>query len=81
LTTNNGTFDIGKECRATNYMGFVFDWAGSSLDGIPAGTYVIAADLMGPDGVTSLSSAPGPGTQYQIPSCDALTLAFTFDLN
>jgi hypothetical protein len=80
LSTNNGAFDVGKECRATNYMGFVFDWAGSSVDGIPVGTYVIKADLIATDGVTSLSEAPSPGTQYQIPSCDPLTLAFTFDL-
>ena len=81
LTTNNGTFAIGKECRATNYMGFTFDWAGSSVDGVPAGTYVLSADLVATDGVTSLSQAPSPGTQYQIPTCDPLTLGFTFDLS
>jgi hypothetical protein len=62
-------------------MDIDFDWAGSSNDGVPAGTYVISADLMSSDGATSLSQAPGPGTQYQIPSCDPLTLAFTFDLS
>ena len=81
LLTNNGSFEIGKECRLTRYMGLDFDWAGSSNDGIPAGTYVISADLMAPDGITSLSAAPGPGSQYQIPSCDSLTTAFVFDLS
>lgn len=81
LLTNTGSYEVGKACIATNYMGFTFDYAGITDYAIPAGSYVISADLMATDGLTSLSSAPGPGSQYQIGSCDPLTVAFTFDLN
>ena len=31
LVTNNGTYQVGVECRATPYMGFVFDFSGSTV--------------------------------------------------
>lgn len=80
LNTNNGTFPVGRECRLTNYMNFRFDYAGSTQSAIPAGTYVISADLIGADGVTPLSSASGAGTNYTVGSCDPLTVAFAFEL-
>lgn len=81
LETSTGIYVVGKECRLTPYMGFEFDWAGSTNSGIPAGSYVIAADLIAADGVTSLSYAPGAGSQYKVPNCAPMTVAFQFDLN
>jgi hypothetical protein len=81
LDTSTGTYRVGRECRATSYMNFVFDWRGSSVTAIPTGTYVTEAHLIGPDGVTSLSAAPGAGSQYQMPSCAPMEIAYVFDLN
>lgn len=80
LTTNTGTYRVGRECRLTRYMDYDFDYAGSTASGIPAGTYVISADLYGPDGATILSSASGAGANYAVGSCDTLTVAFAFEL-
>ena len=86
LLTNSGSFEVGKACSLTNYMGLPFDWTGSTDDAsvddrMVQGTYIISADLMAPDGVTSLSPAPGPGSQFQVGSCSPLTAAFIFDLH
>jgi hypothetical protein len=86
LLTNSGSFEVGKACQANTYMGLLFDWTGSTDDAtvddrMVAGTYIISADLMAPDGVTSLSPAPGPGSQFQVESCSPLTAAFIFDLH
>jgi hypothetical protein len=80
LLTDSGSYEVGKECRATNYMGFIFTWAGSTNGGAPGGSSVISATLIAQDG-TELSTAPGPGSQYQISACAPLTVAFIFDLN
>jgi len=85
LLTNNGSFEVGKQCEVTNYMNMLFDWDGSTADStmddrMVEGTYIISADLMAPDGITSLSPAPGPGSQFQVQSCAPLTAAFIFDL-
>jgi hypothetical protein len=81
LDTNTGlTYRVGKECRATPYDNFIFDWAGSTDSGVPSGTYVTNAHLIGPDGVTPVSTAPGPGPQYSVPSCASQPVAFIFDL-
>jgi len=45
--------------------------------GLPAGTYVTAATLVGPDG-GQLSSSPGQGPAYAIPTCDGVLLPYVF---
>lgn len=80
LDTNNGTYSVTKACQATNYMGFLFDFSGTSASGVPTGTYITEAHLVGNDG-SSLSIAPGAGSQYQVPSCAPMEVAFVFDLN
>jgi hypothetical protein len=48
-----------------------------TVSGLPVGTAVISASLVGSDG-TVLSTSPGQGTTYDITSCDGWILPFTF---
>jgi hypothetical protein len=83
LVTNHGNYEVGKQCRLTKYMGFVFDFAGSTLDGIPVGTYVIRAELVSdPDGTVLSKSIQDPGgyRDYSIAACSPMTHAFAFAL-
>lgn len=81
LVTNTGvTYPVGKECAATPYMGFVFDFRGST-NNVPAGTYVVTANLVS-DTTQAVLSTTGPvGTsQYAIPACNSVILAYPFML-
>jgi hypothetical protein len=83
LDTSTGTYAVGQECRATPYMGFVFDFSGSTVDGLPTGTYVTAANLISDDPKTTgvvLSTAPGAGPNYALPSCAPTIVAYPFSL-
>lgn len=80
LLTNNGTYQVGVGCRATPYMGFVFDFLGSTNSGIPVGTYVTSANLVSDANGAVLSTAPGSGGQYSIPACNSVILSFLFSL-
>jgi hypothetical protein len=85
LDTSTGTYAVGQECRATRYMGFVFDFVGSTVDGLPAGTYVTAANLISDGDAfavrgTVLSTAPGAGPTYAIGSCTSTIVAYPFSL-
>jgi len=50
-----------------------------TADGLPAGTYVTAATLVGPDG-SQLSSSPGQGPAYGITACDGVVLPYIFTI-
>lgn len=83
LLTNTGTYRVGIECRATNYMNFTFDFVGST-NNVPVGTYVITANLV--DNVTSqvISSSnadPQYYATYSIQACRRLELGYLFSLN
>lgn len=80
LDTNNGTFAVTKACQPATYMNFLFDFSGTTSAGVPTGTYINEAHLVGTDG-SSLSIAPGAGSQYQVPSCAPMEVAYVFDLN
>lgn len=80
LVTNNGPYVVGKECAATQYMTFVFDWRGSTVDGIAAGTYVTTANLVSDTDNSVLSSAPGAGPAYALQSCAPTIVAYPFSL-
>jgi len=47
--------------------------------GLPAGTYVTAATLVGPDG-SQLSSSVGQGPGYGITTCDGVVLPYIFTI-
>lgn len=79
LVTNNGTYRVGRECRLQQYMGLVFDFAGSTL-AVPVGTYVVTSNLVSDADGTVLSVAPGAGPQYAVQSCRYVEIAHAFEL-
>ena len=80
LDTSTGTYSVGVECRATRYMGFIFDFAGSTVSGIPTGTYVTTANLVLDGSTTVISHAPGAGAAFAMPACDSVTVAYPFGI-
>lgn len=68
-------------CRDGDYCpdGSPCNMSADTTDGLPVGTYVTAATLVGPDGST-LSTSPGQGAQYGIATCDGAVLPYIFTI-
>lgn len=83
LVTSTGDYPVGKECRPTTYMGYGYNFAGSTYDGVPVGTYVITAKLVSDINGALLSEFtldPSDYGTYPISPCAPMTHAFAFSL-
>jgi hypothetical protein len=62
---------------ATCSDGSPCNMSADTVSGLPVGTYVTAATLVGSDG-SQLSTSPGQGPGYAISSCDGYVLPYIF---
>lgn len=83
LTTNAGDLSVGRGCDdARPYIadGFVYNFLGSTVDGLPVGTEASVATLLSDaDNTTVLATVDVP-RGYTIGGCSGVDLVFQFPL-
>ena len=71
------SYNLYCQDGATCSDGSPCNMSADTVSGLPVGTFVTEADLIGGDG-SVLSSSPGQGPQYDITDCDGWVLPYTF---